>query len=345
MKNILTLVLLFIFLVSGLSVSAQTVMPSVATLSVSERDAEGFVTLSLELKGVEFQGVQASVFYNPEELLFTEAVLQNIIVGETADGKPALTTVQNELHAESNCLAFTAIMNLSLMDDEIYALSSLEKPIKIFTLKVPATTDTPDVGFALKESPVYDKGNPDGLIVSLNGESQAVDTVVLYADGTKGQTGQIRIPEKAKTVEELRAQRILNTVILQVDNYAAVQNGALVFADENNKAVMPFVQDDKTYVPYRFLAEFFGHTVGWDDKQQVPYLNGVPLEEHFVVVNERTFITSDYAETLLNIKATRIGNVLVFTETTNPWNADGVVEQGILSDAMFIMSPAIRDMK
>ena len=77
----------------------------------------------------------------------------------------------------------------------------------------------------------------------------------------------------------------------------------------------------------------------------MPYLNGVPLEEHFVVVNERTFITSDYAETLLNIKATRIGNVLVFTETTNPWNADGVVEQGILSDAMFIMSPAIRDMK
>lgn len=344
MKKIITFILIFIFCTSFFAVSASAQAPQ-AVLYVSGRDADGFVTITFKVAGVIFQGVQASVYYNPEELLLTDDMLQNITVGEMQDNKQTLTAVQTALHTESSCIAFTAIMNLSLLDDEIYYLSSEKEEMEIFSLKVPATTDKPEIGFALKESPVYDKGNPNGLVISYDGASQTAETMVCYADGTKGQTGKVSEPEKQKNPEQLRAERILNTVIMQQDNYAVVKNGALCYADENNKAVMPFWNENEMYVPYRFLAEAFGHQVGWDDASQTPLLNGTLLEQPFVVINARTFISCTTAETLLNVKATMMGDTVVFAEAANPWDAYGAIEQGILSDALLIMSPAIRDMK
>ena len=345
MKKCIAFFLFLIFSMSCLSVIAATPVPPTALLSVSAQDAEGNITLTLEVGGVHYQGVQASVYYNPEELPITAEHLKNIIVGEPMEDKNSLNLVQAELHEDSHCIAVTAIMNLSLMDDEIYYLSSMEKMMTVFSLKVPATTEKPDVGFALKESPVYDKGNPNGLVISYDGASQTAETMVCYADGTKGQTGKVSEPEKQKNPEQLRAERILNTVIMQQDNYAVVKNGALCYADENNKAVMPVAQEDAFYVPYRFLAEAFGHQVGWDDASQTPLLNGTLLEQPFVVINARTFVSCTTAETLLNVKATILGDTVVFTKADNPWDVYGAIEQGILSDALLIMSPAIRDMK
>ena len=345
MKKLTALFIVFVLCMSCLSVMAAPPISPSALLSVSTQDAEGNITLTLEVGGVYYQGVQASVYYNPEELPIRAEHLKNITVGEPMGDKNSLNLVQAELHEESHCIAVTAIMNLSLMDDEIYYLSSMEKMMTVFSLKVPATTEKPNVGFALKESHVYDKGNPDGLVISYDGVSQSADTGVRYWDGTTGQTGKVSAPEPTKTPEQLRAERILNTAILQQDNYAAVKNGALCYVDETNKAVMPFMYENEMYVPFRFLAEAFGHSVGFDDASQTPLLNEKMLEEPFVVINARTFISVASAENLLNIKGAPMGDVVIFTKADNPWNGEGAVEQGILSDALFIMSPAIRDMK
>lgn len=349
MKKQLTAIFLALALcLSCLSVMATPPLVPYATLSVSERDASGNITLTLTVGGVEYQGVQASLYYNPEELLVTDEHLKNITVGEPIGDKNSLNLVQAELHEESNCIAITAIMNLSLMDDEIYTLSSMSKQMNVFSLTVPATTDKPDVGFALKESPYYDKGNPEGLVISCNGKSKDAQTEVLYADGTIGQTGELKQPEPKKSLEQLRAERISDTVILQYDNYAAVQNGALCYIDESNKSVMPFAQNGEIYVPYRFVAEGFGYTVGWEDESQTPLLlkNGETQKVEMLALKEgRSFISVTTAENLLELHATTVGNCLIFTKADNPWNAEGAIEQGILSDAMLIMSPAIRDMK
>lgn len=345
MKKFVAFFLILVFSMSCLSVMAAPPISPIALLSVSEQDAEGNITLTLEVGGVYYQGVQASLYYNPEELPIDAEHLKSLSVGESMGDKKSLNLVQAELHEDSHCIAVTAIMNLSLMDDEIYYLSSMENLMKVFSLKVPATTDKPDVGFALKESPVYDKGNPDGLVISYDGMSQTADTYVRYADGSTGQIGKVSEAEPQKNPEQLRAERIKNTAILQTDNYAAVKNGALCYVDETNTAVMPFVQENEVYVPFRFLAEFYGHTVEFDDSSQTPILNGVLIEGNFVITNARTFVPHSVAEQLLNVKAEIMGDTVVFTPKDNPWNWEGAIEQGILSDALFIMSPTIRDMK
>ncbi len=349
MKKVTALFLLGILCMSCLSVLAAPTLSPTATLSVSERDENGNLTLTLTVAGVYYQGVQASVYFNPAELTVTDEIVKSITVGESVGNKNSLNLVQAELHEENNCIAVTAIMDLSLMDEEIYYLSSLEKEMTVFSLTVPSTVDKPDVGFALRESPVYDKGNPDGLVISYNGESQEAQTRVLYADGTMGQTGEIKKPAPQKTAEELRAERIKDTVIIQLDNYAAVKNGALCYVDENNKAVMPFVQDGEIYVPYRFVAESFDMAVYWDADVRQPYWKHPKLQPlyvgEFILREDRSFIRLSDLDWALNLHGTVVGNCVVVTTWNNPWNTDGGIEQGILSDAMLIMSPAIRDMK
>jgi len=59
-----------------------------------------------------------------------------------------------------------------------------------------------------------------------------------------------------------------NTVCLFVDKANAYAGNELTQVDVNNPEIAPIVQNGRTLVPVRFIAEKFGADVGWDDATQ-----------------------------------------------------------------------------
>lgn len=66
----------------------------------------------------------------------------------------------------------------------------------------------------------------------------------------------------------ITSQTAGDIVALKVDNPNAYAKGAKTYVDTANLEIMPIVQNGRTLVPVRFIAEKFGATVGWDDATQ-----------------------------------------------------------------------------
>ena len=115
-----------------------------------------------------------------------------------------------------------------------------------------------------------------------------------------------------------------NTIILTIDNKTALVNGNAV---END--VAPFIQNDRTMLPIRFIAETLGATVNWDEaKRQVriekgktvilltidsatAYVNDVPqtLDSPAIIRDSRTFLP-------IRFVAENLGAVVEWNEAT-----------------------------
>ncbi len=66
----------------------------------------------------------------------------------------------------------------------------------------------------------------------------------------------------------ITSQTLGDIVALKVDNPNAYAKGAKTYVDTANLDIMPLVQNGRTLVPVRFIAEKFGAEVGWDDATQ-----------------------------------------------------------------------------
>jgi len=66
----------------------------------------------------------------------------------------------------------------------------------------------------------------------------------------------------------ITSQSAGDIVALKVDNPNAYAKGAKTYVDTANLDIKPIVQNGRTLVPVRFIAEKFGATVGWEDATQ-----------------------------------------------------------------------------
>lgn len=58
------------------------------------------------------------------------------------------------------------------------------------------------------------------------------------------------------------------SVAMVIDEPYAMKNGSMTAIDSENTEVAPFVKNDRTLVPIRFIAEAFGADVGWNQVKQ-----------------------------------------------------------------------------
>ncbi len=111
------------------------------------------------------------------------------------------------------------------------------------------------------------------LAISIAGQKDftlAVEYIPLYSDATATDSpfAQEAIADwKLDTTTEARPE-LWNTVCLFVDKANAYAGNELTQVDVNNPEIAPIVQNGRTLVPVRFIAEKFGAEVGWDDATQ-----------------------------------------------------------------------------
>ena len=168
-------------------------------------------------------------------------------------------------------------------------------------------------------------------------------------------------------MKQKRQERLVDNLILNIGNYAAVDDGYLKWIDDNNKNVVPFIEDDRTYVPLRFIGEAFDAEVNWNaDAKEITINLGETLIKMNIGKTEYTvngevkemdvapFIREDRTIVPVRFVSEALDKavywdpgmkLVIVTPSDRPWDPDGEAEKDILPDALLIMSELVRDIK
>ncbi len=380
MKKYIACILIAFSLFSCLPTAAEETASVV--LSVSAPDHAGVVEISMHVYNATFHGIQAAIFYKPAQLEITDETFQQMemgqqipIVGGSTQTQNVLSLVQAKAVPAENYFSIAAIVNLGQKIPNEYVnenrqIVADDNGITIFKLKAKKLTDAQvDIAFATEKNGGFDATNPEGVKLALGSKLIDVQAQIVYEE--TGESSVINIPGKDTTQQKdeqtLRKERIQGTVILQIGNYAAVVDGVLFWVDDQNKSVLPYIKQDRTMVPLRFIAENLNATVEWreqtqeilitkDDKQIVfsignmQYsINGQPylLDAAPEIIEDRTFVPLRVISEAFDKSVTWMEDTqtVIITPLEKPWDAKNTIEQDFLQDALMIMSPFIRDMK
>jgi len=105
--------------------------------------------------------------------------------------------------------------------------------------------------------------------------------------------------------EKLTSQKLGDVVALKVDNPNAYAKGAKTYVDTTNLDIAPIVQNGRTLVPVRFIAENFGAKVGWDDATQTVSLKTL-AKEITLQIGSNLMMVGD-SQVTLDVPAQTIG--------------------------------------
>ncbi|MEG1879659.1 MAG: copper amine oxidase N-terminal domain-containing protein, partial [Pseudoflavonifractor sp.] len=160
-------------------------------------------------------------------------------------------------------------------------------------------------------------------------------------------------------------ERLADTILLQLGNYAAVVDGALVQIDPDNRAVVPRSADGRTLVPLRFLAQTLHATVAWNGATgEITMQRGgdsivmtLGKTEYSINGTIHTMETPPVAEegrTLLPLRAIAQAfgaavewqaeeQLIIIAPKDLPWQLGGSGEAEATRQAMALMAPRLRD--
>ena len=90
------------------------------------------------------------------------------------------------------------------------------------------------------------------------------------------------------------ASAAMQYTALYVGSNKAFVNDEQKQIDENNPGVIAFVENDRTYVPVRFITESYGGTVVWNEATQTVDMNvngiaiSLTLDKSQIIINGKT---------------------------------------------------------
>ena len=167
--------------------------------------------------------------------------------------------------------------------------------------------------------------------------------------------------QRPKTATE----RLVNTLVMQIGNYAAADQGTLCHIYPGEKEVTPYIREQRTFVPIRFIAEKLGMDVVWSETERiVTFSKGdetlkLTIGEYRYLKNGTYFTMDTAAEiqwdrTMVPVRfvAEALGyavewnptlKMVFITENTVPWLLDEPVEEQATNDVAFVISPLLRD--
>ncbi len=195
--------------------------------------------------------------------------------------------------------------------------------------------------------------------------SLCMTTLVLAEDSASNEeVGSLVVVENTEEPEAVRLRKA-GVIFLQIGNFAAVTDGKLTWIDLANKSVIPYIKDDRTMVPLRFLTESMGATVGYNDQtrgititlgetvmeltvdEKTYLLNGVAYEMDCAaeIVENRTFVPVRFVSEALGkaVKWLNTERIVVVTEPESPWDEAGAAELTVLAEVRLNLSPLGRN--
>lgn len=160
-------------------------------------------------------------------------------------------------------------------------------------------------------------------------------------------------------------ERLADTLVMQIGNYAAAKDGALCHIYPGEKLVTPYIKDQRTFVPIRFIAEKLGMEVTWNDSTKtVTFTKGSDVltltigekqyQKNGVPYSIDTAAELQWSRTMVPIRfvAEALGhavewnsqlNMVYITKSELPWLLEDPIEKQATNDVALVISPLLRD--
>lgn len=166
--------------------------------------------------------------------------------------------------------------------------------------------------------------------------------------------GQELLPEMTKQ------QRLERTVYLQNLNYAAACDGVLTVINPNDKTVTPIYNDNKFYIPLRFVLEYYGVVVSWEHETKTVIMtagnkeyrlstrdsvmsigeNSKQLSNSCIIIEGTTYVAFDDISEIIGCNTYYFedykSGVIIAGEE---WNSERQAEKDALRAMEFAISP------
>lgn len=342
---------------------------------LSEPDDEGYLTASFVVYNAFFSAYQFGISFDKSILQFVDKETKEI--SDDVDNVVTFNTFENEKGKHK----FLTLINELSNENGTLRVGSYSTPTAVSDFGGRITVG--DDGFVLCEysMKLLKKENPSLALMDYVSNIYPKEAILSDGEGNMSIDFEFVVPElfnaeyekisivpvvPEPSLKELRKERLVDSLILNIGNFAAVDDGYLKVIDESNREVVPFIEADRTYLPLRFIGEAFGAEVNWNpDSQEIK----VTLGENVVVMNigkttytvdgevkemdvapfikeDRTFIPVRYIGEALNKAVYWDGSLklVIVTAEDKPWDPDGKAEKDILPDALLLMSEMVRDM-
>ena len=252
-------------------------------LTASPADKNGCFTMEMEIYNATFNAFQFVLWYDSTTVIPVDA--SGAATDEfSAFAQPMddgwMATIGTGIDTQRSLIDFTGYVTpgqaVAVDRPEKTGVATVgESGLSLFTFRFRKTGDRP-VEIALASQ---DSGHPSqpylpegGAVVDAGisapvtlefvypqsvGESGET-AVPLPGDGQTSNSGQQ--PESPATAEQL----LDHSIILPIGSHAAVVEGGVTAIYPGEGDVVPFLQNNRTYVPVRFIAERMGAAVEWE---------------------------------------------------------------------------------
>ena len=276
-KKYITLLLSMLVALSvslvGIIASAEEIDYADLELTVTEKSVD-FIDVDVTVKNATVWGIQAAFRYDPE-------VLQPV----NSEGEPAenfsdfrerssetekFKEIGLTLEKDRGVFEFTVYTGHDVRGEELTDKGEYvadEKGLHIYTLHFKRLKEgNPKLELARYDGVgEYRETVKHGITLLNLSETLPVNVIVNYEETKTEEKIEAYIPKPK--VEINKDNRKDDIICLMVDKPTTITFGKKVQIDEQNAKVVPYIKNDRTMVPLRFITESLGAEIIWDEER------------------------------------------------------------------------------
>ena len=373
MRKILVLLVVFV-IAFAMPVAAETAAKVV--FDISEVDADGNFAIDLTIYNATFKGFIGTLTYDSSVVVPVSETFEKIAEipakaynNENAEIEDWL--IDDASKIDEGKLNLIYILNTdveypnSIISSKFQALAS-EDGLNVARLKFKKIADgAPAFGLEENKFMLINSNGSQACEVQINIPKSMGESVIINVDGVVKTMVSNESETDAETMQKRVQARSNGTVFLQIDNYATVSDSILKWIDKENKAVMPYIKNDYTMVPLRYIAEELNSNVSYNDETREITIENTKTILKFTVdsvdytddglkktadiapeiVNSRTFVPLRTVSEALNrsVEWIEADRMVVITSREYPWDNENKVEKELLNEIKLMISPMVRD--
>ena len=232
-----------------------------------------------------------------------------------------------------------------------------ENGVQLYTFNFKRISDGDiELELALEsEKKVFQSILPEGIIIMNNKDGKLSADVSVIKNGEIDSEVTVEptpVENETDSVEDAIEKRKKDVIALKINASSAYAFGKMVAIDQANSKVVPYLKNDRTLVPLRFVSETLGAKVQWEDGWDYCYVikgdkkikitfnsadievNGeiVTYDAPVEVVEDRTMVPIRFISEQLgyDVKWNQANKLVIITPADNPWVEDGQAEANVL---------------
>lgn len=346
--RLVSLIIVTLLLMTGLAVAEETKSAEVVFSAVEKEN--DIVQLTLTVKNTTFMGMQTALKYNTDVIEPVDESGKKVTdfaeFAKKHEDAKCFSTVGVKLDSDNGYFGFTYYIMPGAEDDKINDAGEYvadESGITLCEFRFKRIAEG-DCGFAIvskKDADFSAAVEPGIYIMDYTTGALSANISFEYEDKESEKIVLNPMPPAPAEPELTSSERKKDVICLQIGKAMTVSMGKKTLIDANNRQVVPYITNDRTMVPARFVAETLGAEVLWeegwgyciikkDDKEIKLNFNSAEFEVNgekvtfdapVEITQDRTMVPLRFVSEQLDCDVywNERNQAVVISPTDNPW--------------------------